>query len=130
MEWNGEIVAELPTLSPPKMVADLLGKRSQLLLWSHVVPVGYVYATAQTLAHVDLDIAIDPSGITLVQPLAAPLVFGDCLAPPAVSVGMFVGVDSSNMGIGLAAALTGIPFFGWSVSCCASSTRAQSPAKI
>ena len=67
---------------------------------------GYVYATAQTLAHVDLDIAVDPRGFTVAPPSSG-LVYGDCstTASPAVLVGLYIGVDRSNMGIGLAASL-------------------------
>lgn len=79
--------------------------------------VGYVYARAQTLAHVDLDIAVDASGFT-VSPPTSGLVYGDCseTASPAILVGLYIGVDSSNMGIGLAAALLeGVAYIGWSV---------------
>lgn len=79
--------------------------------------VGYVYARAQSLAHVDLDIAVDARGF-IVAPPTSGLVYGDCsmTASPAILVGLYIGVDSSNMGIGLAASLLdGIPYIGWSV---------------
>lgn len=77
---------------------------------------GYVYATAETLMHVDLDIQIDPEGwpINVIPPTA--LVYGDCNALPAVAAQLYVGVDQAKLGIGLAAALlSGFPFIGWSV---------------
>lgn len=89
-----------------------------MLRYQHLLPAGYVYTTAQILAHVDLDIKIDPTGDTVLTYPSTALVYGDCSAEayPAVLVGLYIGVDSSNMGIGLAAALqTGIPYFGWSV---------------
>lgn len=82
-------------------------------------PAGYVYATAQTVIHVDFEIDISPT----YKPspylgTAVRTLYGDCASQThKVSVGMFVGVDQAKTGIGLAASLlTGVPFIGWSVS--------------
>lgn len=78
---------------------------------------GYVYATAQTLAHVDLDIQVNPQGFTVSNIPSTALVYGDCDASPAVAVSLSLGVDQAKLGIGLAAALLpGFPLIGWSVS--------------
>ncbi|KAL0024938.1 hypothetical protein WJX77_004512 [Trebouxia sp. C0004] len=77
----------------------------------------YVYATAQTLAHVDLNISIETSGGTAVLLPSDGLVCGDCNAFPVVFVGVYIGVDQASMGIGLAAALSSaIPLLGWSAA--------------
>lgn len=83
----------------------------------HTCAAGYVYATAQTLAHVDLHIQVDPRGWTVTNIPSTAVVYGDCTALPAVAMELNVGVDQAKLGIGLAAALlSGFPFIGWSVS--------------
>ena len=86
-----------------------------LVTWAGAV--GYVYATAQTLAHVDLEVGIDPAGFPAVTAPAAFLAYGDCSQSPVVLAGLYFGVDQANMAIGLAAALSpNILFEGWNVS--------------
>ena len=83
----------------------------------HICAAGYVYATAQTLAHVDLHIQVNPRGWTVTNIPATAVVYGDCTALPAVAMELNLGVDQAKLGIGLAAALlSGFPFIGWSVS--------------
>ena len=78
---------------------------------------GYVYATASTLAHANLDIQISPSGWTVSRIPSTALVYGNCSASPAVVAQLYVGVDQAQLGMGLAAALlAGFPLIGWSVS--------------
>ena len=82
---------------------------------------GYVYATAQTLAHVDVDAQISPAGLTIPSlPSSVEFVHGDCSAAPRVSLQLLVGVDNATTGIGLAAALNvsigGYQLPGWNVS--------------
>ncbi|KAL0024937.1 hypothetical protein WJX77_004512 [Trebouxia sp. C0004] len=95
----------------PSFTAGLQGS----VLWD--LASGYVYATAQTLAHVDLNISIETSGGTAVLLPSDGLVCGDCNAFPVVFVGVYIGVDQASMGIGLAAALSSaIPLLGWSAA--------------
>ncbi|DBB00284.1 TPA: hypothetical protein ACH3X1_014109 [Trebouxia sp. C0004] len=79
----------------PSFTAGLQGS----VLWD--LASGYVYATAQTLAHVDLNISIETSGGTAVLLPSDGLVCGDCNAFPVVFVGVYIGVDQAileNMG--------------------------------
>lgn len=82
-----------------------------------VLYAGYVSATAQTLAHVDLDINVNSNGATNVATPVHLLVLGICSALPQVLLGTYVGVDQTSLTMGLAASLLqGVPLVGWNVS--------------
>ena len=62
---------------------------------------GYLYATAETVAHVDFTAIISPSHFTSPYPPTA-LKYGN-RGSKRVLIGMSIGVDQANTGPGLAA---------------------------
>lgn len=76
---------------------------------------GYVYATARTLAHVDLVTQVNAAGQTVTGVPSNIQLYGDCTAKPAVTIQLKAGIDQTDLAIGLAAALNAY-FTGWNVS--------------